>query len=133
MSVDSDIAELNARADAVIDHLLPFRYADALAVGYFADDVESVATTSGEEDASGIVAVVYEGRLFRLSISDAYLDIPPEELSALINGVVINAFGVYQEVYNVLVDQAQDVLDAEGVGGQERIRRAIEDDTPLVG
>lgn len=133
MSVESDIADLNSRANQIIDHTLPYRYADALAVGYFADDLETVSTTDGDVDAAGMIAVVYQNKLYNLSISDAYLSVPPDELSAIINGVMINAFSAYQEVHDALVQQAREVLDAEGHSGQDRIQQAIDNDEPMVG
>ena len=77
-------------------------YAFDTAIGTFADDPT--------EGLTGCVAVVYQGKLFSLAISDAYLTLPPEELGLLISAVIFNAFEQWTQDLARLHEYADGVL-----------------------
>lgn len=72
------------------------QYADQCAVGVWTDDPA----------APGCSAVVFQGKLYALVIPDAYADLPLPELSALVSGVIHNAWIEWQQDHARLVKVA---------------------------
>lgn len=101
----------------VRDHVFADEYAFNTAHGSFADDVA--------EGQVGCVATVYQGKLFSLSISDAYLTLPPEELGLLISSVIVNAFEQWTQDVTRLHAFATSVLEENGPEeGRQHLLRA---------
>lgn len=57
-------------------------YADACAIGVWTDDPSD----------PGVTAVVFQGKLYALTIPDSYTSFSGEVLSDIVNGVIVNAY-----------------------------------------
>lgn len=57
-------------------------YAEECAIGVWTDDPER----------PGVTAVVFQRQLFSLTIPDGYKSMSPEDLTDVVNGVLINAY-----------------------------------------
>lgn len=72
------------------------RYADQCAIGVWTDDPA----------APGCSAVVFQGKLYALVIPDSYADLTPAELSAIVSGVIHNAWIEWQRDHTRLLTGA---------------------------
>lgn len=114
--------------------LLPYEYATAATVATFTDQVLLGDDTDGADDIVGISAVVYDRKLFSLSIADDWLA-EPDVLSTMINAVISTAFYRYSQEYESNVRYAQSFIE-DHPSGQEKayeelraeIKRLREDD-----
>lgn len=98
--------------------LLPYEYASAATVSSFTDQVIIGDDDDGADDVIGISAVVYEKKLFSLSIADDWLA-EPDVLSTMINAVIAQAFYRYSQEYEANVRRAQEFID-EHPGGRDK-------------
>lgn len=81
-------------------------YAHHMAIGVFSDDPTS--------ETPGIAVQVYQGKLFSLSISDAYTAIPPAEAGVIIMGVIQAAIYAWTQDHDRLLEAADQVLAERG-------------------
>lgn len=87
---------ISSAIQSVIDVYGASQYADACAVGVWADDPA----------APGCSAVVFQGKLYALIIPDSYLSMDPTELSILINSTIFNAYVEWSNDRSRLMSQA---------------------------
>lgn len=110
----SAMDRLEANVKAIRHSAAPERYASELAIGVYADDLSDDTPEAVEGDTAGLVAVVYQGRLYNLSISDWYLETSPDVLTANLNAVLINAYTVWRMQYVQLLREGRAVLEENG-------------------
>lgn len=119
--------ELLARIERIKATAAPEEYAMAMAIGVYTDDVnpgEDPETVV--EDSAGMVVIIFEGKIFHLSIGDVYLDVDPEHVSTILNAVILNAIMMWRIQYAELLAHAQNVLVQHGeIAGAEMLRQEI--------
>lgn len=120
-STNTAMDELMANVAAIRHKAAPEKYASELAIGVFSDDLSDESSEAVAGDTAGLVAVVYQGRLYNLSISDWYLSAGPEVLTANLNAVLINAMTVWRMQYVQLIKEGRAVLDEHGDAAGEQI------------
>lgn len=82
--------------NALADTFNVAQYADQCAIGVWTDDPA----------APGCSAVVFQGKLYALVIPDAYSELDPADLSALVSGVISNAWVEWHRDHARLVSVA---------------------------
>lgn len=113
-AVDAALAEIQRGIQAVEDMAAPEQYARAMAIGVFADDINPSDPSNIAADSAGMVVIVYQGQIIHLSIADGYLSRPPREVTAVLNGVIFNAFAVWTAQYDRLFNHAKQVIEQRG-------------------
>lgn len=76
------LADIQSAFDSVSALFRASEYADACAIGVWSDDPQN----------PGITAVVFQGKLYALVIPDSWKSRSPEDLTDVINAVLINAY-----------------------------------------
>ena len=109
------VEDLLQGIEASTQRLLPYEYASAATVGSFTDQVLMGDDEDGADDVIGISAVVYEKKLFSLSIADDWLA-EPDVLSTMINAVIAQAFYRYSQEYEANVRYAEDFIATHPAG-----------------
>lgn len=96
------LAEIRSAFDGLNDALAVSDYADKCAIGVWTDDPSD----------PGVTAVVFQGKLYALTIPDAYTTMDPLALTDLVNLVIVNAFIEWNEDRKRLLAAANDRKDA---------------------
>lgn len=111
------------------DKMLPLEYADAATVSVSIDQVD---VNNPNDDVVGISVVVYQGKLFSLSIADDWLA-EPDVLTTMLNAVITQTFYRYSQEYQLNVENARAFIEeherGEDVARQElraRINELLE-------
>lgn len=78
----SSLDEIRAAFDNIGEMFHSEDYAQACAIGVWTDDPKS----------PGITAVVFQGKLYSLVIPDAWKLRDPQELTDVVNAVLVNAY-----------------------------------------
>lgn len=116
------VAEIKAMA-------APEEYAMAMALGIYTDDINPNENPEDVgDDSAGMVVIVFERKIFHLSIGDVYLDVDPDHVSMILNAVILNAFMMWQSQYTDLYAYAKGVLEELGeIDGAAALRQEIEE------
>ena len=107
--------DLLAGIDESTKRLVPYEYASAATVSVFTDQLAMGDDQDGADDIIGISAVVYERKLFSLSIATDWLK-EPDVMSTMINAVIAQAFYRYSQEYEANVRYAEDFIDTHPAG-----------------
>lgn len=116
------VDDLIAGIDAANENLIPYEYASAATVSQFTEQVLLGDNPSGGDDVIGISAVVYENKLFSLSIADDWLT-EADALSTMINAVIAQTFYRYSQQYEINVQAARDFIEQHPKGREEAIKQ----------
>lgn len=79
--------DIRAAFEGINDAIAANEYASACAIGVWTDDPAD----------PGVSAVVFQGKLYALTIPDAYTSMEPLVLTDLVNTVIVNAFIEWDE------------------------------------
>lgn len=113
--------DLLAGIDESTRRLLPYEYASAATVSVFTDQLAMGDDQDGADDIIGISAVVYERKLFSLSIATDWLK-EPDVMSTMVNAVIAQAFYRYSQEYEQKVIEAEDFLNNHPSGYEQAVK-----------
>lgn len=121
--------DLFARLERIKASAAPEEYAQALAIGIYTDDINPDEDPQDVgQDSAGMVVVIFEGRIFHISIGDVYLDVDPEHVSMILNAVILNAIMMWRIKHQELFEYAKGVMDELGpIDGAQVLRREVEE------